>query len=444
MHKSWQLNRRTFLHGAGVAMALPMLEAMCYGADDSAKRRPRRLVCAFFPNGVSLPPDPEKRDLYWFPKGEGRKYEFTKPLEPLAPFREEVTIFEGLEHFNSRGLHGHNAPDIWLTGADIRRNYKNSISVDQVVAEAIGHQTRLPSLVLSPEGGVGNRANANTMSFNKRGLPIPSEKDPRRIFTRMFTADSNDSIANQRKHYQRQQSMLDAVLEDARNLQRKLGSADKERLAQYLDSVREIEGRIERTAGWLERPKPHVDADTIRLDLDVAEPAEFMRTYYSLILLALQTDTTRVATYQIARERGHNNTGDKLSEALGMGGWHNVSHSHQKENGWENWAKLDRFTAEQFAWFLSQLKSTPEGDGTLLDHTVVLYGCTSSKTHTALNYPTVMAGGSKLGLKHGQFLKFGKETPFSNVLYTMLSRMDLPKRLESFVDSTGVIEEMVA
>ena len=442
--KSWHLDRRTFLRGTGVAMALPMLEAMSHGATDPSKNRPRRMVCAFFPNGVSLPPDPARRDLYWFPKGEGREYQLTRPLEPLAPFRNDVTIFEGMEHLTSRGLHGHNAPDIWLTGADIRRNYKNSISVDQVVAGAIGHQTRLPSLVLSPEGGVGNRANANTMSFNKRGLPIPSEKDPRRIFARMFTADSTDSIATQRKNYERQQSMLDAVLEDARSLQRKLGSADKERLAQYLDSVREIEGRIERTAGWLGRPKPQVDADTVRLDLDVAEPADFMRTYYSLILLALQTDTTRVATYQIARERGQNNTGDKLSEALGMGGWHSVSHSAEKANGGENWAKLDRFTAEQFAWFLGRLKSTAEGDGSLLDHTVVLYGCTSSKTHTALNYPTVMAGGNKLGLKHGQFLKYGKETPFSNVLYTMLSRMNLPKPPESFADSTGVIDELVS
>ena len=424
-------------------MALPMLEVMCHGADDPAKKRPRRMVCAFFPNGVSLPPDDEKRNLYWFPKGEGRDYQLTKPLEPLATLRNDVTIFEGLEHFNSRGLHGHNAPDIWLTGADIRRSYKNSISVDQVVANALGPETRLPSLVLSPEGGVGNRANANTMSFNKRGLPIPSEKDPRRIFHQLFGEESTASLDSQRKHYQRQRSMLDRVLEDARSLQRKLGSADKEKLAQYLDSVREIEQRIERTEAWLNRPKPQVDADSIRLDLDVADPAEFMRTYYSLILLALQTDTTRVATYQIARERGHNNTGDQLSLALGMGGWHSVSHNAEKENGWENWAKLDHFTAEQFAWFLGRLKSTAEGDGNLLDHTVVLYGCTSSKTHTALNYPTVLAGGSRLGLKHGQFLKYGKETPFSNVLYTMLSCMKLPKPPENFADSTGELSEVV-
>ncbi|QDU92325.1 DUF1552 domain-containing protein [Lignipirellula cremea] len=444
MKKSWQLDRRTILRGAGVAMALPLLEAMSFGAVDPAKSRPRRMVCAFFPNGVSLPPDPEKRDLYWFPEGEGRQYQLTKPLEPLSPFREDVTIVEGLEHFNSRGLHGHNAPDIWLTGADIRRSYKNSISVDQVAANALGPETRLPSLVLSPEGGVGNRANANTMSFNKRGLPIPSENDPRRIFERMFTEESASSVDTQRQHYQRQRSMLDRVLEDARSLQHKLGSADKEKLAQYLDSVREIEQRIERTEGWLNRPKPQVSTDMIRLDLDVAEPAEFMRTYYSLILLALQTDTTRVATYQIARERGHNNTGDQLSLALGIGGWHNVSHSAEQENGWENWAKLDRFTAEQFAWFLGRLKSIAEGDGNLLDHTVILYGCTSSKTHTALNYPTVLAGGDKLGLKHGQFLKYGKETPFSNVLYTMLRRMNLPKPPESFADSTGELAEVVA
>lgn len=179
MNKSWHLDRRTFLHGTGVAMALPMLEAMCHGADDPAKKRPRRMVCAFFPNGVSLPPDDEKRDLYWFPKGAGRDYQLTNPLEPLTPLRNDVTIFEGLEHFNARGLHGHNAPDIWLTGADIRRSYKNSISVDQVVANALGPETRLPSLVLSPEGGVGNRANANiTASSYSLCKPTLRESPP--------------------------------------------------------------------------------------------------------------------------------------------------------------------------------------------------------------------------------------------------------------------------
>ena len=444
MKRSWQLDRRTFLRATGVSMALPMLEAMSFGAKNPVKDRPSRLVCAFFPNGVSLPEDPEQSKLRWFPAKTGPDYKPSHALEPLAPFRGDLTVFEGIEHFNSRGLHGHNDPDIWLTGADIRRNYKNSISVDQVAATALGPKTRLPSLVLSPEGGVGNRANANTMSFNKRGLPIPSEKDPRRIFHRMFGEDPAASMGEQRANYQRQRSILDSVLGQAKDLQRKLGVADREKVEQYLDSVREIEQRIERTEAWLDRPKPQVSKDLIRLDLDVAEPSEFMRTYYGLIHLALQTDVTRVATYQIARERGQNNKGDQLSKALGMDGWHSVSHSSEKEKGWENWAKLDRFTAEQFAWFLDRLKSTPEADGNLLDHTLVLYGCTSSKTHTALNYPTILAGGTKLGLKHGQFLRYGKETPFSNVLYTMLAHMKLPEPPESFADSTGELSAIVS
>lgn len=445
MTKSWHLDRRTFLRGTGVAMALPMLEAMAHGADDPTKKQPRRMACVFFPNGVSLPPEPKQRDWYWFPEGSGRDYQLSKTLSPLEPHRKNITIMGGTEHFNSRGLHGHHACDIWLTGADIRKAYNNSISVDQVAAQAIGDQTRFPCLVMSPDGGIGQRATTFTLSYDGRGLPVPAANDPRRIFARMFGDNSVESISAQRGELNLQRSILDTVLENARGLKRNLGKADLDKLDQYMESVRDVEQRVVKAEQWLDRPKPQVSADDINFDITIEEPREFVRTYYDLIVLAFQTDSTRVATYQICPERGLSKKVSNFGKSLGLpGGSHYLSHSAQKENGWKNWATLDHFLTAQFAYLLQRLGSISEGDGSLLDSTVVLYGSSSSTTHTASNYPTILAGGSRLGLKHGQYLPLGKETPFSNVLYTMLSRMNLPKPSERFADSTGELSEIVA
>jgi hypothetical protein len=445
MKKSWHLDRRTFLRGTGVAMALPLLEAMAHGAERAATKQPCRMACVFFPNGVSLPPDPDKREWYWFPEGSGRDYELSKSLSPLAALRDQITVLGGMEHVNSRGLHGHHACDIWLTGADIRNAYNNSISVDQVVAQAIGDQTRFPCLIMSPDGGIGQRATTFTLSFDGRGLPVPAANDPRRIFARMFGDNSAASISAQRGELHLQRSILDTVLDNARSLQRNLGKADLNKLDQYMESVRNVEQRVVKAEQWLDRPKPKVSADLTPPDVTIEEPKEFVRTYYDLMVLAFQTDSTRVATYQICPERGLSKKASNFGKSLGLpGGSHYLSHSAQQENGWKNWATLDHFLTEQFAYLLQRLGSIDEGDGSLLDCTMVLYGSSSSTTHTALNYPTILAGGTKLGLKHGQFLKHDKETPFSNVLYTMLCRMDLPKPPESFADSTGELSELVA
>ncbi len=196
MKKSWMQSRRTFLRGAGVALAIPHLEAMVQADGRPLTARPRRMFCIFFPDGVSLPPKPEQRDLYWFPTGKGRDYELSKSLSPLQPHKDNLTVIGGIEHPTSRGLQGHNAADIWLTGADIRRGYENSISVDQVASRALAGQTRFPSLVLSTEGGTGPRTRTATMSFGLTGLPIPAQNRPRLIFERLFV--SEDATSTQR------------------------------------------------------------------------------------------------------------------------------------------------------------------------------------------------------------------------------------------------------
>ena len=424
-----------------MTLSLPFLSAM-QGRAASASH-PRRFAAVYFPYGVSLPNEGhEHADWSWFPKGEGEDFVFNRSLQPLEEFRSDVTVMQGLSHPQGRSMGGHDTSDIFLTGAELKGSQlRNSISVDQVAATHFGNQTRFRSLVLSSDGGVGESTRSSTLSFSRTGQPITALNQPRIVYDRLFGVQS-DSMVAQRRELENSGSMLDLVLENARSLRRRLGSEDQEKLDEYLASVRQIEQRVERSEHWLEVPKPQVNAEGLHLEATDETPHELIRTMYDLIVLAFQTDSTRVATYQLGNMNGATSIAGKFPSLLGLGGnMHKLAHGWNKKGGAEALGKWDRFLAEQFAYFLGRLKSIPEGEGSLLDHTMLLYGSSNSRTHNNTNYPIVFAGGKGLGLRHGQFLKFGAETPFSNVHQTVLDRMDVP--VEDFSDSAGRMSELL-
>jgi hypothetical protein len=440
--KSWHLHRRTFLHGVGASLALPMLDAMTATAAP-ATEAPRRLACVFFPNGVSLPgPNhPHHREWHWFPHGEGRDFRFTRTLESLEPLRDHVSILGGLSHPSGRRLPGHSVSDVFLTGSPIGAStYTNSISIDQAYAAQAGLHTRLPSLALSTTGGVGASGRTNTLSFTRDGQPVPAEDNLRRAFNRMFGSDAETEGAA-RQIIARRRSMLDIVLQDANDLNRNLGHEDRRKMDEYLSSVRELEGRVTRTERWLDVPRARVDASAVNLNLTRQAPVDYIRAMYDLMFLAFRTDTTRVATYLIGTEGG-GQLSDVFPQALGLSTIHSLSHStNRSANGFMNWARWDQFLAQQLAYFLQKLKDTREGDGNLLDRTLVFYGCSTSSTHLARNYPLILAGGGELGIQHGRFHKFDEERRRLSDLYvTMLNTLGVETR--RFADSTTTLSEL--
>lgn len=442
-NKSWHLSRRTFLRGtAGISLALPMLE--CMGAEASQREKPSRFVGVFFANGVSLPPEKHEdhEKWHWFPMGEGRDYRFTQTLESLEPFRDDLTVFGGLSHPLGRKLVGHATGDIFLTGGDVRGSkYQNSVSLDQVHAGRQGRHTRVPSLVLSSNGGVGYKTRTSTISFNREGEAIPTERMPREIFNRLFGQTKESSLKSEKKRLQRERLLVDLVLDEAKSLRRNLGHHDQQKLDEYLTSVNEIERRIDRTESWLGTPLPSVDPESINLEAKQDGPEDYIRTMYDLIFLSFQTDTTRAASFLISQEDGKGASDKFPAIALGLSGHHSLSHGGGKEGGFERWGRYDQFLAQQHAYFLDRLKKEVDGEESLLDRTISLYGSATSTTHNARNYPLVLAGGSKLGLKHGQYRRYTESTPLSNLFTTVLQRLGAP--IDRFADSTGTLAEIV-
>ena len=439
--KPCHMNRRTLLRGAGISLALPWLEIMGVKARAAEADVPRRMACLFFPNGVSLPePDhPDYKEWNWFPLGAGRDFKFTRTLESLEPLRADLSVLSGLSNPSGRKFAGHSVSASFLTAAEVTRDAStNSISIDQFYADHAGGNTRLHSLILSTNGGVGPGTRTHTLSFTKEGQPIYAEDNLRRAFTAMFVNDAKSAQAA-REALAREKSMLDSLLEDARSVHRKLGKADQEKLAEYLSSVRDVELRVERTERWLDIPKPAIDPESLFLEATRQQPLEYVRALYDLIFLAFQTDTTRAATCLIGSEGG-GNLADNFPAAIGLGNHHGLSHAANKSpNGYKNWALYDQFLAEQLAYFLKRLKDTAEGDSNLLDRSLIFYGCSTSTTHTARNYPLILAGGREFGLKHGQFHKLDEEkVRLSDLFVTMLNA--LGAKADRFADSTGSLD----
>ncbi|MEE2641761.1 MAG: DUF1552 domain-containing protein [Planctomycetota bacterium] len=425
-------------------MGLPCLDAMLCGNDSvSGQELPKRLCAVYFPFGVSLPPaDHQHAQWNWFPRGEGAGFEFTNTLKSLDPFRKKVTVLGGLSHPNGRKMGGHDTGDIFLTGARLTgTSYSNAISLDQVMANHVGEKTRFSSLTLSSDGGVGEPTRSTTLAFSSQGRPIPALARPQQVFDRLF-GDGDNELKKERRQLRSAGSMLDSVMENSREMQRRLGKADATKFEEYLNSVREIERRVKRSQKWLEVPRPQVDSSPLVLDSSPEAPREYIRTMYDLMFLAFQTDTTRVASYMLGQVAGATTAANRFPTAVGLpGNWHGLAHGAGKKDGYEKLGRFDQFLAEQLAYFLTRLDATPEGEGSLLDRTVVLYGSSNSRTHNNNNYPLVVSGGSGLGLKHGRYLKFTSRTPLSNLFVTLLDRLDVP--LQSFADSTGEMSELL-
>jgi hypothetical protein len=408
---------------------------------------------------MPLANDPAYQVWAWFPHGNGKEFVFTKCMETLEPLRNELTVLSGFSHVASRNVHGHNNADQFLTAAatgDGDRDYTNSISLDQVLANHIGDETRIASLVLSTDGGTGTARGAHTISFDKNGRPIPAEHRPKQIFDMLFVKSDRQSA----KRLAISRSALDDMLADARSLKELLSTSDRRNLEEYMESVRQAELKVEKSKKWLDAPLPSVDSDHLNLELTTDEPREYIQTMYELVYLAFRTDSTRVATYQIGRENGIGRS-DHLSRAVGFNLAHQLSHETKNPDGWKNFGIYCRFLNEEFGRFVERLRSTPEpaGAGSMLDNTLLFYGSASSAFHLSRNYPLILAGGKNMGFQHGQYVNQAgnqfqggpwlgdrepwqdkatvEDVPLSNLFVTMLQRLGV--ETESFADSTGIV-----
>jgi len=431
--KSWHLNRRTVLKSAGVCLSLPWLECMAAEQKDQLKQR---FFAGYFAYGVPMPADdaPDRMENGWFPVGTGKDYQAPVMHDSFMPLRDKITYLSGLSHPAMRSTSAHKGADYFLTGANILKTYdKQSVSIDQYLAPALGQDTRFQSLVMSSLGGINRPYRSSTLSFDRSGRPIPAQNKPAEIFRRMFGAvtDSEKNALASRG------SIIDEVLSEAKDLNRRLGANDRRKMREYLESVREVERMTERSKQWQTTPKPKVDASSLELTANPATPREYLTVMYDLLALAFQTDTTRVATFQTACEEA--GPTDKFPSAIGIA---NSSHnlSHEKKN----YAKVARyitFLNEMYANFIKKLDSIQEGNGTLLDSTLCFYGCATSKTHKAINYPIILSGGKKMGFKHGSHLNYGNHIPLSNLFLTFANQLAGPT--QRFSDSTSDITEVV-
>ncbi|MFM8578058.1 MAG: DUF1552 domain-containing protein [Planctomycetaceae bacterium] len=438
------LSRRHLLRAAGVAMPLPLLEAMrpraeaalstFRGVESSESVQPR-LICCYVPNGVNI--------LEWLPADAGSDYPLSPTLSELADHRDAFTVVSGLGHPHSKG--GHSGADTWLTGADLTAkpgaDYTTSVSIDQLVAEAHAPHTRFPSLQLSDMSGSGAAGHTHTLSFDATGTPLPAENTPQRLFERLFVPESAaDRDAALARHAERR-SILDAIHDDARSLHDRLGTTDRRKLDEYLTSVRETERRVERLEEWIDRPKPKVADAGLQL---ASKPANghdrpmWLDVMLEITYLAFVTDTTRVVTFEWSREAG----------GFGGGGenHHELSHHGGDAGMLAKLATIDRFHLSKLARFLELLRGTVEEDGTMLDRTIVLYGSgmNSGKggEHSPRNLPLLVAGGGRLGLRHGRHLAFGEDAPppLSNLLLTLAQAAG--GAVERFSDATGPLAEL--
>ncbi|GAB4136945.1 MAG: DUF1552 domain-containing protein [Planctomycetaceae bacterium] len=459
------LDRRRFLFGTGVALALPWFESLTPLANAAKKSTQRkRLACFYFPDGVPMPlaKDPAFKDWAWFPHGNGKKFTFTKCLEPLEPLRNDLTVLSGLSHPAVRNIHGHSNADQFLTGAATgpRGPYQNSISLDQEFAAHVGDQTRFSSLVMSTDGGTGTPRGAHTLSYNRSGRAIPAEHRPKRIFDMLFVKSDADAA----RRLALSQSTLDDLLADARSLRKKLSQTDRKSLDEYLQSVRDTELKVEKAKRWINIPLPKVDADHLKLDITPEDPRVFLQTMFELIYLAFKTDSTRVATYQLGRENGIG-VSDYLARAVGFKLTHQLSHKTKEPDGWKNFGTYCRFLSEEYGRFLGKLKATPEpggGKGNMLDNTLLLFGSASSAFHLSRNYPLILAGGKNMGFKHGQYLNYAgnqhtggawkggrepwqkeavrEDLPLANLFVTMLQRLGV--KTNKFAYSTKPLNDV--
>lgn len=448
--KSWHLNRRELLRGGGIALGLPLLNGMSWAAPSGGL--PRRMMIGYFAYGAYMPNGPSgipsgnepHHDWSWWPTSTPGPLTFNRSSAPFEPLKDYVSYLRGLDHAGGWSLGGHSSGDVFATGADmVDREKTNNISIEQVAANEHGAKTRYPSLVLGTEGGTGSYGSSKTLSHRGPGRPIPAMHKPQEIFNRLFAPYANRSVDDVRAGLRREASILDLMMDQSRSLMNRLGREDQGKVDEYLESVRALEQRVERTSRWTHEPLPNVDTKGLDLEVSHSEPQEYIRCMYDLIYLAFQTDSTRFATLMLESESSSNSEmWNYATYVLGYkGATHDIAHKRPADYS----GQWDRWRAEQHAYFLQRLRDTPEGDGNMLDRTVVLWGSGHPHaSHSTRNYPIHLAGGNHLGFRHGNLHAFEGErkVPLANLFVSMLHAVDVP--VESFADSTGEMTELRA
>jgi hypothetical protein len=433
--KTWPISRRTFLRGAGAALALPLLESLPVAAAARAARPPLRLACLFFPNGVW--PDA------WVPKQAGGDYELPFALTPLAPVKQDVLVVSGLDKAQSHGGDGHYAKTAnFLTGLHVAKTSGKDISVggislDQLVAQKVGDETPLPSLELGIDPVISGtdsvvgytRLYGSYISWRSAHEPVAREINPRLVYERLFGAAGGARRDDDRK-------LLDLVLEDARGLQGRLGRDDQVKIEEYLDAVRAVERRIDFASkpdprAW----KPQLPAGAAK-EPGPAIPRDYrehVRLMLDLTVLTFWSDSTRVTTFMFANDVSNKN----FSFVDGVrGSHHDMSHHSNKPDKIEQYQRINRWHVEQFVYVLNRLRSIREGKGTLLDSALVLFGSSLSdgNKHDPSNLP-ILLGGRAGGLRPGRHVACPKNTPLCNLYVSMLERLGV--RVDHFGDSKG-------
>jgi len=452
MNPKWYIPRRTFLKGLGTAVALPMLEAMVMptkvlAADEvSPSVFPRRMAFIYVPNGANM--------ADWTPQTLGKNFDLPLILQPLQDLRSDFQVLSGLAHVKARA-NGDGAGDharanaTFLTGRQARKtagaDIRAGISVDQVAAGKIGSATRFPSLELScdPGGQTGSCDSGYSCAYQFNiawkadSTPLPPEANPRLVFERLFSGGADAQAREARSKRERfNKSILDFVIEDARQLRSNLGLTDQRKLDEYLTAVREIELRIERE----EKFNQVVVADFKKpAGIPSRENyANHIRMMYDLMALAFQTDTTRISTFMVAHD-GSNRSYPFIGVSDGH---HDLSHHGQNEDKKKKIAQINRFHVEQYAYFLNKLKGIKEGSGNLLDNCMIVYGSgiADGNSHAHHDLPVLLAGRGGGTLTSGRHQRFPDETPMCNLYVSMLDRIGA--NVDRFGDSSGRLEKV--
>lgn len=437
------LSRRTLLRGLGAALALPLLDAMLPNARAAEPAaRPRRLQIFYTPNGMIM--------QRFTPTTTGRDYALSPTLQPLAPFKDRFTVISGLAHYQASALgdgpggHGRACP-AFLTGSHARRTEGSDlhcgVSMDQVVAQQFGEQTQLASLELGidPPSLLGSCdigyscTYTNTLSWRSATVALPVSVNPGEVFERLFgDGDALDERSRQAQ-LRRRSSILDFVRDDAARLSTRLGANDRRKLDEYLEAIRDVERRIARA-----RQGRGVDAGTLERPAGIPDSfAEHVRMMIDLQVLAMQTDLTRVGSFMLGRELSNRS----YPEIGVTDAHHMLSHHGGDSDKIAKLALINRLHMQQFAYYLQRMSATRDGEGTLLDSTLVLAGSSLGEPneHDHMNLPVIVAGGGLSGNRH---LAVAKHTPMCNLMLTMMQTLGID--IERFGDSSGVLHELRA
>ena len=435
------LPRRTFLRGAGVTLALPLLDAMLPAFSSAAAAAPvRRLGFVYIPMGCNW--------FQFFPEAVGNISELSPTLSTLAPCKDQVTVISNMELKNSYSPGNHATSNSGFLSAARAKftegaDYELATTVDQIAAKQIGKDTRLPSLELAMDAttpiGACDGGMAciyeTSLSWSSPTTPLPAEANPRVVFERLF--GDGGSAADRLAALREDGSLIDFVSEDIAHVEKKLGPSDRTKLSQYLESVREIERRIQKAEGETAKsPMP----DLTRPIGVPSEYADHARLMFDLQVLAMQADITRVITFQLAREAS-----TRTYPEVGVPEAHHpTSHHGNDPEKLAKLAKINAFHVSLFAYYVQKLKATPDGDGTLLDHSMILLGSGMGNPdiHNHVNLPIVVAGGAASKSKGARHIKYAEPTPLANLHLTLLERAGV--HLDSFADSHGRVDELLS